>query len=694
VRHSPALDRVLVYALAATAFGIPLFLWPGVTEYGYAKTVFAIVAVSVLSTLRGFAAWRQGSWRVRIPWVTLPAVGFCAVAAISLVGAVNGRVGVQSLVVAVFFLQFFLLVVDVTREQRDVHLLLGAALVSGFLVSMYALLQYLGVVPGADGVGIGAITSTLGNRNFVGGFLGYLLLPSFVLIYRVRSRWLRAAALGLISSSFGVLLLVQQAGPLLGLLAGGVVVLIGLVGFRPVDALRKNRVWLAALVMALAVAYLVVPAGSPGLSEEPSDEVGGWIAQAWSKNHGRQRELNWWVAWEMFKEHPVTGVGLGNYKLLYLEHRSAFLSTATGEPYLALEIPRAVQAHNEYVQVAAELGSLGLGVTLAFLTLLGLSVWKRLRRSKRDVDRLDLLLLSGGVVVFLVHALVSFPAHVPTSALAALLLVGLIHARVYGDDCVISRRIGVRGVVVTFAPVVAIGVLASALAVLDLSANIAMGKGVRQLEAGLPADAKTSFERSLVLDFAPRQTYYYLAAAQTELGQIEEALENLELCFTRAPEEPAYLMYADVASRLGMADQARRSIAILLASNPPRAIRARAMYLEAQIEYTDGEREQAILLLKRLLEVDPSYLLAHRSLGGLLLEVGSPSDARTHLEAALALIDQEIAETEARPTSALSPLSDAPGYLSSGSRLDDLQRQREYVLKQLLLISEAESPVP
>ncbi len=41
-------DRVFVCSIAAFVFILPLFIWPGETEYGYGKSIIAFLVVSLL----------------------------------------------------------------------------------------------------------------------------------------------------------------------------------------------------------------------------------------------------------------------------------------------------------------------------------------------------------------------------------------------------------------------------------------------------------------------------------------------------------------------------------------------------------------------------------------------------------------------------------------------------------------------
>ena len=678
-------DRILIYALAFVLFAIPLFLIPGVTEYGYGKTMFALVAISILSVLWMLAEWQKGDWKLRIPWITLPFVGFVVVSLLSLLGATNGRVVVQSLLLSVFFFQIVLLLANVVRKRRDVTLLLSSLAASAFFASLYGLLQYVGVMQGAASGGLNTIISTFGNKNFLGGVLAYLFLPSFVLILRLRSRVFRVIALGVIAFNFGTLMLVEQMATTIGIIAAGVFLIAGFLLFRPIEPVRKNRPWLIALLGVLALTFLIEAPSGPlnsvvGLSQETGVSK-SWIATMWKRNSGRTREIDWWVGWEMVKAKPLTGVGLGNYKITFLEYKAALLDTPRGAAYADLKIPRAAQAHGDYVQVVAELGGLGLLTLLSFLGVLAISYWKRLRRNPDESDRLDLLLYAAGIIVFLVHALVSFPAHLPASILVILFLLGITHAPVYGDVCILKRPVRKRTTTVLAAIVTAVGVTVSAFAISDLAANVLMGRGLQELQFGNTTQAKELLERSIALDFAPRQTYYYLATAQARLGDQESALENYEKCFTRFTDENSYLVYADLAVTLGYVEEAREAIQFLLSTNPIEEVERKARYIEGTVAVQLGDYSGAIRLLESLAEDAPDFELPLIALANIRQGLGQTDEARAVFTAALELIERKLDEAKQERYSRTRFTAEEISNLDQA--ISRYESERSYVLEQL-----------
>ncbi|HEX8719024.1 MAG TPA: O-antigen ligase family protein [Pyrinomonadaceae bacterium] len=99
--------------------------------------------------------------------------------------------------------------------------------------------------------------------------------------------------------------------------------------------------------------------------------------------NARARFLYWGAALEMWRARPLSGVGAGGYGAALPDARAAFAgrhpgSTLTGvnEKFLSSE------AHNEYLQMLAELGAVGFGLFAAFCAALVRAAWRALRVSR------------------------------------------------------------------------------------------------------------------------------------------------------------------------------------------------------------------------------------------------------------------------------------------------------------------------
>ncbi|MGH9903058.1 MAG: hypothetical protein ACRD68_14725, partial [Pyrinomonadaceae bacterium] len=80
---------------------------------------------------------------------------------------------------------------------------------------------------------------------------------------------------------------------------------------------------------------------------------------------------------------PLTGVGANNFETSYAEARRAFVARRPDSPLLNdREDLLAERAHNEYLQMLAEMGAPGALVFLLFCALLICAAWRALRHSR------------------------------------------------------------------------------------------------------------------------------------------------------------------------------------------------------------------------------------------------------------------------------------------------------------------------
>ncbi len=679
---SVILDQALVFTVALLLFSIPLFILPSVSEYGYAKTMYALVGISLVSMLWAASGWVKGALRIRLPWIVFPFLGFVVAGLLSLLVAVNGRVVIQSLVLVVFFFQLLLVIANVVGTRKDVTLLLFALLVPAFAASLYGLLQYLGAVRGPfGGTGLSEMISTFGNRNYLGGFLTYLMFPATILVITPRWRWVRIVSIAMLAFCFGTVLLLQQTAVFISLIVAAFALLVGWAIFRPVVPIRKNRVWILVLLLALAFVFLTESPSSPLNSLSVfSAEESSWIGELWAKNSGKTRSWDWWVGIEMFADSPVVGIGLGNYKLDFLEYKTGFLATPRGEAY-DFYIARAAQAHNDYVQVLAEVGILGALAVLAFIVILVACFWQRIRSLLDEAKRLDLLLLACGVIPVFVHALVSFPAHLPASSLVFVAVIGIAFSRVYGNVGVRTRTLKQWPMQTVVAVIFAIGIVVSGFAISDLSANMLMSQGLQQLQRGNTQVAESLLIKSLQYDFAPRQTYFHLASAQLKLGKLDEAWENLEMCMTRYRDEGVYLTYANLGANRGELDKAQSAIDTLLAGRPETAVEQQGRYIEAVISIQARDYDLAAQQLESLIQDHPNYETAYLALGDMYAAQGFDNSARNNFAEALRIIDKKLKQANRKIENQTQVTLEQ--YAQIRAQVELLNQQRDIAVNRL-----------
>jgi tetratricopeptide (TPR) repeat protein len=120
-----------------------------------------------------------------------------------------------------------------------------------------------------------------------------------------------------------------------------------------------------------------------------------------SVGENRHRVSIWTTTVQLIKDHPITGVGAGNWRL-----HAAYYFDGRFE-----EVPQLnwARPHNDYLWVWAEKGIVGI---VLFLLLFGLLIYYQLaiiRKSPHTGDKILASFLMATVVVYLTISLFSFP---------------------------------------------------------------------------------------------------------------------------------------------------------------------------------------------------------------------------------------------------------------------------------------------
>jgi len=241
------------------------------------------------------------------------------------------------------------------------------------------------------------------------GALFYLAVPpAFIALAGAHSRRARTALAGFIALCLWALFATASRG------ATGILLLLLaplLLGLR-----RSGTPWRAPTAMLLMLIGLAYGA----VRYLPENPVTREVVDLSADQSTQDRLAMWRATLDIWRERPLTGMGLGSYKLHYLHHRSPAEVTSSGD-----------LAHNDYLQLLAEGGPL----LPALLILAGLStlllaarLWRRLGPMHAPAERAAALAGWGAVLPILglfLHAGVNFIFYVAPLAL----LAGLYLAR-------------------------------------------------------------------------------------------------------------------------------------------------------------------------------------------------------------------------------------------------------------------------
>ena len=293
-----------------------------------------------------------------------------------------------------------------------------AAFVAGAAVDALAsLLERAGLVQlfvVESAAGRGGTGAFVGNEGSLALLLALGVVAALAVLLQARATAWRTAA--------GAALLVLLAGiaanpgltALLALLAGASVVAIAALGRR------------ALLVIGGAVALVVVAAVTiPQLRTRVAAATAAARAGDWDALL-TYRLGPWAAASEMARARPLLGVGPGTFGAEFATSRLAAELRHRRRFVLPRETSTFSEAHDDYLQLAAECGVPALLAALAALGLLLASLGGKLARDDGDDDatRAESVVIVGLVTSGAVAALAWFPLQLASTAPVLLLALG------------------------------------------------------------------------------------------------------------------------------------------------------------------------------------------------------------------------------------------------------------------------------
>jgi putative inorganic carbon (hco3(-)) transporter len=175
----------------------------------------------------------------------------------------------------------------------------------------------------------------------------------------------------------------------------------------------ESRGGLMAAVVATAVSVVVAKRSRAVVVALIAIGVGFiaiWFAStpdAWDRvtntaDSGNGRSSLWIVAGRIWKDHPVAGVGLDNYRV----HAPDYVSGPGELTFVNFIAERPHVVHNVYLQTLVEVGLIGLGLLLAVVVGSLASALRAARRFEARGD-FEMAALSRSVFVALLAALVA-----------------------------------------------------------------------------------------------------------------------------------------------------------------------------------------------------------------------------------------------------------------------------------------------
>ncbi|MDI6891796.1 MAG: O-antigen ligase family protein [Actinomycetota bacterium] len=410
------IDEFVRFGLMLIALLLPLIFSPSsLWRYDFPKLIFLQITVVCLLVLWIVKVVSEGKVKlVRTP-LNLPVLAFLLAVAISTFTSISFHTSLlgegikyHGLLTLLIYVLLFYLPIHFFERKRDVKLFLWAVVVSSVIVSIVGLLQHLGFIFGRWHLFFfldpKRIMGTMGNPVSLGAYLVLVLPLSLVLFLGQRelfpraqfSRFLAWVALPLLVAC---LVFTYSRAAWLASLASFAFLFLFL-SKRFLFPLKRT---LLMIVGVLAV--LLIFQGLPKFTEfkGPSYSPAERALSAVNLGEGSiaSRLLMWRISLRVASGYPLFGSGPDTFAL------------AT-PPYRPVEYGRVIEEtarfsspHNDFLEIAATMGSLGLSTHLwMVITFFGVAF--SMVRKVGDELRLLVAGILAAVVGYLIQVQFSF----------------------------------------------------------------------------------------------------------------------------------------------------------------------------------------------------------------------------------------------------------------------------------------------
>lgn len=395
-------DRIIQTILYAILVATPLALggnrlWAVTPAY-----LLAIAGVCALF-LRSCAA---GATPIRRTPLAVPIAVFAALSIASFFTSAYPHASLMALYSGALYLGCYILIVNTIDSRRRMERLVGVIAATGALLSFIGLILYLGHryygywMPGDT------LSSTFMNRDHCAAYLEMAMPLAAALCFSNIGKAKKVLAGFFFIMMFVAFILAASRGAWVSLAASTAVLIPFLYRNRSL-----KRVFLASLVCAIVILFALSHFDLSIAADRARSIIEGVGVDD-------TRMAIWLGAAGLVGSHPWLGSGVGTFAAVYPQ---ALIRPAGQYAYSLID-----HAHNDYLEMAVEVGFVGL---LAFLWIVAGALAAGLGEFGKAEGQFTRSVLAGaviGVMSVALHSIVDFSLRIPANAILFTALIAII----------------------------------------------------------------------------------------------------------------------------------------------------------------------------------------------------------------------------------------------------------------------------
>jgi len=539
---------------------------------------------------------------------------FILIMAISLLRNEIIFVGLKDFInILAYFLLFFLIINCVYNKKQFLSFL-KLYFIIACLVALYTFIQYYGFDPFFKE--FNGLTSTLGQKNWISNYIA-MIFPVIISFFLLKNdKKIKLIYYLLLSFLYANFMICQSRGIWISIFVSSIIGFYFIYKIKLVKYLRENRKWLIILILTFLIITVIFSTNNP--LNKSTITVVQRAATTFDKSDTsiNTRLLIWKTSFNMIKDNPLFGSGIGTFKVNYQNYQADYL----------LENPEDIK--------------------YSFYSLI--IDFFNVDNEKKGKEKIIVIGLCTGITCFLIHSLFSFPLHVPALGSAFFMMTGLTVRFAKGFNLNnenqqnrIVKKINFKNSKLKIVFIVIILVFA-----IFLINNIVVKPYISELYyfKGMIFNLNYKFKDSLPLlghavDLSPHngRIVHALGATYYNLNRYDEAIEYFSKA--RKYEIDKYIFYLSGLCYFNkkMYEEAREEFKYAIYLEPK--------FMEAYndlgyLYFIQGKYDDTIQQWNKIVEIEPNFpnkYIIFNNLGIVYLKKGMPVKALKYFLKALKL---------------------------------------------------------
>jgi len=408
----------------------PIAFYPYCIDvFNPAKALIAELLVVVCLTFWVFKIISQEKVRfIRSP-LDFPVFSFIVICILSLLWSNSFFVSLKELPLFLAGPLLYFIIINNISDERQINRILNVLIIIGGLFGIYGIFQYNGIdfYFWIRNIGRHKVFGLFGNVNY---FAEYLIVPlpiAVSLFFASKKKLKKTLLLIGILAMGGSLILTFTRSSYLSLTISLIFMFFLFLTSRGKNIIKKNKKIFIIIILAvvITITFLFViptPLNKSGTVISKIKERAS-ITQLKTDFSSGRRIAIWKFTGMIIKDHLLLGSGIGTFKYNTLNYQAKFFNQGQNRSIYPYGI--AEKAHNEYLQLWAEIGIIGLGIFIWLIVSYFNYGLKLLKKTKDNHKQGIIIGLMGSIVAVLIDSIFGFPLHLPATLILLWLSLGL-----------------------------------------------------------------------------------------------------------------------------------------------------------------------------------------------------------------------------------------------------------------------------